>query len=103
MQESYRQPLYTIGIVAKLLGVCAATLRIWEKKGLIRPKRLGRNRFYSPCDMDRLRQIKTLLQKKRINIEGVKSILEARRCWEIKKCQLKEREVCPVYLKHSKS
>lgn len=102
MEESYRDPVYTIGIAAKLLEVCAATLRIWERKGLIRPSRLGKNRFYSQCDMDRLREIKTLLQKKRINIEGVKNILESRRCWDIKKCRMKEREVCPVYLKHSK-
>ena len=102
MQESYREPVYTIGIAAKFLAVCPATLRIWERKGLLRPARLGKNRFYSPCDMDRLRNIKTLIQKKRINIEGVKNILEATRCWEIKKCRPRERDVCPVYLKHEK-
>ena len=102
MQESYREPVYTIGIAAKFLEVCTATLRIWERKGLLRPARLGKNRFYSPCDMDRLRNIKTLIQKKRINIEGVKNILEATRCWEIKKCRPNERDVCPVYLKHEK-
>jgi len=43
-----------------------------------------KNRFYSPCDLDRLEQIKELLQEKHINIEGVKNILSTTRCWEVK-------------------
>ncbi|MCM8830981.1 MAG: MerR family transcriptional regulator, partial [Candidatus Omnitrophica bacterium] len=35
MEFGYREPVYTIGVVAKLLKVCPATLRIWEKKNLI--------------------------------------------------------------------
>ena len=100
MEQNYREPLYTIGIAAKILKVCPATLRIWEKKGLIKPKRLGKDRFYSKCDMDRLEHIKELLQKKRVNIEGAKNILSTTQCWEVKKCKPKEREVCPVYLKY---
>lgn len=98
--QSYREPVYTVGVVARLLKVCAATLRIWEKKGLIRPARIGKNRFYSQCDVDRLEQIKGLIQKKRINIAGVKGILSTTRCWEIKKCQTKQRQSCPVYLEY---
>jgi MerR family transcriptional regulator/heat shock protein HspR len=100
MERNYREPVYTIGLVAKFLKVCPATLRIWEKKGLIKPARLGKNRFYSQCDLDRLEYVKELLQKKRVNIQGVKNILNSTRCWELKKCKLKEREVCPVYLRY---
>ncbi len=102
MEHEYKEPVYTIGIVSKSLKVCSATLRIWEKKGLINPKRLGKNRFYSKCDMDRLEYIKELLQKRRINIEGVRQILDTIQCWEVKKCKPKERDVCSVYLKHGK-
>lgn len=70
------QPLYTIGITARLLGVCQATLRLWEKKGLIQPERIGKNRFYSSSNMKRLRKIKRLLQEDRINIAGIKTILK---------------------------
>ena len=94
------EPVYTIGVTAKLLKVCTATLRIWEKKGLIKPQRLGKNRFYSQCDLERLEEIQDLIQNKRINIEGVKSILTTTRCWEVKKCKSREREVCPVYLRY---
>lgn len=100
MKETYREPVYTIGITAKLLDVCPATLRIWERKGLIKPVRLGKNRYYSKCDIDSLEYIKELIQKKGVNIEGVKNILNTTRCWELKKCKTKEREVCPVYLKY---
>jgi MerR family transcriptional regulator, heat shock protein HspR len=100
MEYAYKEPVYTIGVVAGFLGVCLATLRIWERKGLIQPMRLGKNRFYSKCDMDRLEYIKELIQKKRINIEGVKSILSTTRCWDVKNCGPKERESCSVYQKY---
>lgn len=100
MEHGYKDPVYPIGIVAHLLRVCPATLRIWEKKSLIKPARIGKDRYYSKCDVDRLEQIKDLIQKKRINIQGVKKILSTTRCWEIKKCKPKEKEVCPVYLRY---
>jgi len=50
--------------------------------------------------MDRLEYIKQMLQEKRVNIEGVKSILRTTKCWEVKKCKLKERDSCPVYLRY---
>lgn len=100
MEVGYRDPVYSIGVTSKLLKVSPATLRIWERKRLIKPARRGKDRYYSKCDIDRLEYIKDLLQKKRVNIEGVKRILATTRCWEIKKCRPKEREVCPVYLKY---
>ena len=100
MKENYTEPVYNIGIAARLLEVCPATLRIWEKKGLITPSRDSKNRLYSRCDIDRLEYIKDLMRKKSINIEGVKNILSSKLCWELKKCNPREREVCPVYIKH---
>lgn len=90
-------PLYTIGITANLLGVCQATLRLWEKKGLVEPSRLGKNRLYSKCNIDKLREIKRMLHDQRLNIVGVKQLIEKSFCWEIKNCSLEERESCPVY------
>ena len=102
MKTDYKEPLYTIGIAAKLLSVCPATLRIWEKKGLIKPKRLGKNRYYSKADLDQLDYVKKLIQEKGINIEGVKAILNATPCWKIKRCPPKVRSSCPVYKKRSR-
>ncbi|MCX6349026.1 MAG: MerR family transcriptional regulator [Candidatus Aureabacteria bacterium] len=94
-ERDYRRPLFPIGVVARLLKVTQTTLRIWEKKGLVRPRRLGKNRFYSYSDYDRLREIAFLLHKKGMNIAGVKDWMRSR-CWEIKKCG-PERRRCPVF------
>jgi len=99
----YREPVYTIGITAKFLEVCPDTLRIWERKGLMKPVRLGKNRFYSKCDIERLEYIKDLIQKKRINIQGAKNIMSITRCWEFKKCKPKERDCCVVYRSQTKA
>lgn len=103
MEHSYKEPVYTIGITAKTLEVCPATLRIWERKGLIKPARMGKNRFYSKCDLDTLLYVKELIQKKHINIEGVKGILSTTRCWQVKNCAEKVRERCRVYHKYGKA
>lgn len=100
MEKNNTLPVYTISVASRFLAVCAATLRIWEKKGLIKPARLGKDRFYSQCDIERLEYIKGLLQKKKINIQGVKNILGTTHCWEVKKCKPQEKDVCPVYLKY---
>jgi len=97
LKQTYSEPVYTIGIAAKLLDVCADTLRIWERKGLIKPARLGKNRFYSQCDVDGLRHIRNLIQKKGINIQGVKNILRIKQCWDLKKCKPQQRNACTVY------
>ena len=103
MKLSDKTPVFTIGIVAKMLGVCPATLRLWEKKGLFKVARQGRNRYYSKCDLDQLAYIKKLLNDKHLNIEGVKRILEFTPCWEIKKCAPEERAICPIYKKSQES
>ncbi len=102
MKEQETLPVYTIGIAAKLLGVCPATLRLWETKGIIKPSRIGKNRFYSKRDIDRLEYVKCLLQKRKINVAGVKEILDSNFCWDLKECSEKARNTCPVYLRHQK-
>jgi MerR family transcriptional regulator/heat shock protein HspR len=38
-------PLYTIGVVAELMGTTNQTLRLYEKHGLVKPARKNKNRF----------------------------------------------------------
>ena len=55
------------------------TLRIYERKGLLQPKRRsGNTRRYSDRDIELLRQIQTLSQEEGINLAGVKMIIEMR-------------------------
>ena len=91
-----RRPLFSIGVVAEMIGVTPATLRLWEKKGLISPARRGKNRSYSHLDRDRLKEIKRLLGEQRLNIAGVRAALGRKRCWDLKRCG-PQKETCPVY------
>ena len=89
--------LLAISEAAARLALCPATLRIWERKGLIQPRRLGKNRLFSSQDMALLRQIKDLLQKQGMNIEGVRAVLYAKQCWDVNKCAARKRSACPFY------
>ena len=91
------EPLYPIGIASKLVGVCSATLRIWERKGLVSPGRLGKNRYYTDAEIVRLKHVRSLLHDKGLNLAGVKDIIDHSFCWEIKDCEIDERRKCSVY------
>ncbi len=101
-KENNRRPLFTIGVVAEMVGVTAATLRLWEKKGLVAPARRGKNRCYSYRDLERLKEIQRLLGVEKMNIAGVRAALARKRCWDIKKCGPRK-ESCPVYTRRKVS
>ena len=69
--------VYIISVAAELAGVHPQTLRIYERKGLVAPKRTsGNTRRYSDRDISLLRQIQGLTQAGGINLAGVKMIIE---------------------------
>jgi MerR family transcriptional regulator, heat shock protein HspR len=69
--------VYIISVAAELAGVHPQTLRIYERKGLLRPSRTaGNTRRYSRRDIERLRAIQELTQERGINLAGVKMIVE---------------------------
>lgn len=71
--------VYIISVAAELAGVHPQTLRIYEQKGLLRPKRTeGNTRRYSDADVDVLRSIQAMTQDEGINLAGVKRIMEMR-------------------------
>jgi MerR family transcriptional regulator, heat shock protein HspR len=75
MNESERA-LYIISVAAELAGVHPQTLRIYERKGLIEPKRTeGRSRRYSDRDIELLQHIQELTNEG-VGLAGVKRILE---------------------------
>lgn len=77
MRNDKNRPLFMIGIAAELAGVHPQTLRIYERKRLVEPKRTGGNtRLYSENDIERLRLIQSLTQDEGINLAGVVRILE---------------------------
>jgi MerR family transcriptional regulator, heat shock protein HspR len=70
------RPRYMISVAAELVGMHPQTLRIYESKGLLRPKRTGGNtRLYSEADLDRLRLIQQLTNELGLNLAGVEQVL----------------------------
>jgi MerR family transcriptional regulator/heat shock protein HspR len=76
-QEADRdRALYIISVAAELAGVHAQTLRIYERKGLIEPRRTqGGSRRYSERDIALLRRIQELTNEG-VSLVGVRKILE---------------------------
>jgi MerR family transcriptional regulator/heat shock protein HspR len=76
--ERGQRAVYIISVAAELAGVHPQTLRIYERKGLLRPARTaGNTRRYSDRDIDILREIQRLTQRG-VNLAGVKMIMELR-------------------------
>ena len=70
------RPRYMISVAADLVGMHPQTLRIYESKGLIRPKRTaGNTRLYSEADLDRLRLIQQLTNELGLNLAGVEHVM----------------------------
>jgi MerR family transcriptional regulator/heat shock protein HspR len=77
MKYSKKEPLFTISIAAQKMGLHPRTLMIYEKNGLIKPFRTRTNRRrYSQDDLEKIKFIQFLTQKKKVNLAGVKLILE---------------------------
>ena len=71
------QGVYMISVAAELAGMHPQTLRIYEARGLITPKRsAGKTRLYSQEDVDRLRRIQELTSELGMNLAGVEEVFE---------------------------
>ena len=74
------KPLYLISIVADMLKIHPQTLRLYERRGLIRPSRtLGQTRLYSAEDVEEIQRVLRLTRDLGVNLAGVEIILKMRR------------------------
>jgi MerR family transcriptional regulator, heat shock protein HspR len=70
------RPRYMISVAAELVGMHPQTLRVYETKGLVRPRRTpGNTRLYSEADLERLRLIQRLTSELGLNLAGVETVL----------------------------
>ncbi len=75
-QRPNERGVYVISVVADLAGMHPQTLRMYERRGLIEPKRTsGNSRRYSERDVQRLRRIHELTSNG-LNLEGVRTVME---------------------------
>lgn len=73
--KSPSHAVYVISVAAEIAGVHPQTLRIYERKGLLRPARTGGgSRRYSDVDIAKLRRIMDLTNEG-LNLAGVKRVL----------------------------
>ena len=71
------RPRYMISVAAELVGMHQQTLRIYETKGLVRPRRTpGNTRLYSELDLERLRVVQRLTTDLGLNLAGVERVLQ---------------------------
>ena len=70
-------PRYSISVAAELTGMHPQTLRVYEARGLVRPRRTpGGTRRYSEADVARLRKISVLTGELGMNLAGATRVLE---------------------------
>jgi MerR family transcriptional regulator, heat shock protein HspR len=76
MMRRRTQAVYVISVAAELAGMHPQTLRIYERRGLVRPARTqGGNRRYSDDDIETLRRIAELAGSG-MNLEGIRKVME---------------------------
>lgn len=80
MASRYSEPLFVISVAARLVEMHPQTLRKYEREGLIVPSRTAGNlRLYSDRDIERLRQVKYLVEERGLNLAGVQLALDLTR------------------------
>ena len=69
--------VFMISVAAELAEMHPQTLRMYEARGLITPKRSAKNtRLYSQEDVERLRRIQQMTADEGLNLAGVETVLE---------------------------
>ena len=96
MTERAEGAWYIISVAAEKADVHEQTLRHYERLGLISPARKGESphspRLYSDRDIERVVQIRNLMQDLGVNLAGVETILHMRNLMEQMQAENRERE-----------
>jgi MerR family transcriptional regulator, heat shock protein HspR len=78
-ERTEERAVYIISVAAELAGVHPQTLRMYERRGLLAPKRTsGNTRRYSERDIARIQMIQQLTQRDGVSLAGVKLFIEMR-------------------------
>jgi MerR family transcriptional regulator/heat shock protein HspR len=84
---------FTIRVAAEAVNVHQQTLRHYERLGLIQPHRgKGDIRYYTARDIERLRQIRRLMEELKVNLAGVEVILNLTERMEALQQEMLERQ-----------
>jgi MerR family transcriptional regulator/heat shock protein HspR len=71
------EPVYTSGVVCRLLGIPVWVLKQLDRERVVSPSRTkGRSRLYSSRELKKLEKVWYFMSERRVNVHGVKYILE---------------------------
>src|SRR3954454_7804839 len=77
LEVSADRGVFMISVAAELAEMHPQTLRMYEARGLIEPKRSPKGtRLYSQADVERLRRIQEMTTELGLNLAGVERVLE---------------------------
>jgi MerR family transcriptional regulator/heat shock protein HspR len=100
-EKTVRELRLTISVAAELVNVHQQTLRHYERIGLIEPVRgKGEIRYYSPEDIDKILQIRRLVEELGVNLAGVEVILHMREQMERIRREMQE-EIDELHGQHA--
>ena len=92
---------YRISEAAELLGISIPTLRMYEREGLIlRFRRGSKHRRFADSDIERIRNIRMMINTEKISIAGIKRLYALIPCWKIKNCSEKLKHHCAAFNQH---
>ena len=75
--SGWNHPCFVISVAARMVGLPAQSLRYYERTGLLEPSRSeGNIRLYSRWDIERIMQIKILINDMGVNVAGVEVALK---------------------------
>ncbi len=86
-----KRGVFMISVAAELADMHPQTLRMYEARGLIQPKRSPKNtRLYSHEDVERLRRIQEMTAERGLNLAGVETVLELEAKMDRMRAELRE-------------
>ena len=99
----HTEPIFPIGVAAKMVGISPSTLRMYETEGLVIPYKTSTNmRLFSQLDLEWVRNIRGLIKKEKLSVEGIRRILALIPCWKIRTCKPEDKKKCDAYKVNSK-
>ena len=72
------EPIYTTGVVCRLLSIPIWVLKQLDSAGIVSPPRqtAGQSRLYSKRELKKLDQVWYLMNERNVKVDGIKVILE---------------------------
>src|SRR5438105_15909203 len=94
VQVEMTRGVFMISVAAELANMHPQTLRMYEARGLIEPRRSPKGtRLYSQQDVDRLRRIQEMTAELGLNLAGVERVLDLERQFERMNARIEQLEL----------